>query len=107
MERAPPISVPESTILDVLGVKLDTELTFKAHVRDLAYRASRNVGIVRKAARVFQDHSISLTCVRSLCCPCLSTVHQFGDRLVSHICLFVIEWHVVQSLCAEDLELVT
>ena len=63
------VDVLESTNLDVLGVKLDKELTFKVYVSDLASRASRNVGIVRKAARVFQDHSISLTCVRSFVLP--------------------------------------
>ena len=49
--------------------ELDKELTFNAHVRDLASRASCNVGIVRRVARVFQDHSIFLTCVRSFVLP--------------------------------------
>ena len=34
-----------------------------------------------------------------MCCPCLSTVHQFGDQLVSRIYHLPIEWHIVQSLC--------
>ena len=80
------VDVPESTNLDVLGVKLDKELTFKAHVRDLASRASRNVGIVRKAARVFQDHSISLTCVRSFVLPLFEYCSPvWGSACQSHL----------------------
>ena len=58
------VDVAESDNLQILGVRLDKKLTFETHVRDMVPRASRGLGVIRKAAHIFQDHSVFLACVR-------------------------------------------
>ena len=57
------VDVAESNTLQILTVRLDQNLTFETHGRDMVFRASHSLGVVRKAAHIFQDHSVSIACV--------------------------------------------
>ena len=57
--------------LRILGVEVDSKLTFEGHVRSVAASASRRVGILRKAWRVFRDDSVVSRCFWSFVLPVL------------------------------------
>ena len=61
----------ESSNLKVLGVILDSKMTFADHLRSLSSIASQKLGILRRANKVFQDFSINATCLRSFVLPVL------------------------------------
>ena len=101
------VDVAESENLQILGVRFDKNLTFEARVSNMVSRASRSVGVIRKAAHVLQDHSVSLACVRSFVLPLFESCTPVWGRLVSRTCLLWIAWHVAWNSCAEEQMLVT
>ena len=50
----------------ILGVKFDSRLTFKDHVRLLVSRISQRIGLLRLVKRVFVDTSVLLRCTLHL-----------------------------------------
>ena len=63
------LSVSESLV--ILGVRFDSKLTFEAHVRDVVSTASRSVGIMRRANRIFSNSVVLKRCFLSYVLPSL------------------------------------
>ena len=61
----------ESSILTILGVTLDSKLTFEYHVRSLAKSVSQKLGIMRRVWRVFGDQRLLIRCFRCFVLPIL------------------------------------
>ena len=77
-----------SATLDILGVTFDQKLTFESHICSMVSRASRSLGIFRKASRVFGDHTVSLRCFRSFVLPLLEYCSPVWDSACeTHISL--------------------
>ena len=57
--------------LKILGVTLDSKLTFEKQVRAIAASASRRVGILRKTMSVFQDVAVVAKCFWAFILPVL------------------------------------
>lgn len=55
--------------LKILGVVIDSKLTFESHVRGIAAAASRRVGILRKSLTVYGDRSVASRCFWSFVLP--------------------------------------
>ena len=65
------VSICPSPNLDILGVKLDSKLTFENHVRGIVYRVSKRIDILRLVKRVFVDTSELLRCYYAFVHPIL------------------------------------
>ena len=50
------------TELKVLGVILDTKLSFESHIRSIAASASNKLTVIRKALSLFGDFVLVLRC---------------------------------------------
>ena len=58
-------------VLKILGVSVDSRLTFEAQLRDVTVSAARKLGILRKAMSVFRDTSLVERCFWSFLLPVL------------------------------------
>ena len=56
------VSIRTSPTLDILGVKFDSKLTFKDHVRGIVNRVSHRIGILRLVKSVFVNIPVLLLC---------------------------------------------
>ena len=61
----------ESDDLVILGVTIDSKMTFKKHLRLVSRAASQRLGIVRKSWRVFHDRSLLGRCFQGFVLPVL------------------------------------
>ena len=59
------------TELKVLGVVLDTKVSFEGHIRSMAASASSKLGIMRKELCLFSDPVLVLRCLWSFLLPVL------------------------------------
>ena len=57
--------------LKTLGVILDSRLTFEAHLRSVAAAASRTLGIMRRASRIFNEVALTTRCFWTFLLPTL------------------------------------
>ena len=48
--------------LDIIGLKFDSKLTFKDHVRGFVFRVSQRIFILRLVKRIFRETSVFLRC---------------------------------------------
>ena len=74
--------------LKILGVVIDSKLTFESHVRSVAASTSRPIGILRKTRNVYRDSFIVSWCYWSSILPVLeycSLVWMYAA--VSHLSL--------------------
>ena len=55
----------------ILGVTLDTKLTFEKHISTILMSAAQKIGILRRAWSIYQDESIVSRCFWSLILPIL------------------------------------
>ena len=62
-------SITDSSTLKLLGVTLDSKLTFETHVRSVATRVSQKVGLLRKCRRIYGDDDIIRNCFYSFILP--------------------------------------
>ena len=60
----------ESVDLDILGVTLDSRMTFEKHLRSVSRAASQRLGIL-KSWRVFHDRLLLRRCFRAFVLPVL------------------------------------
>jgi hypothetical protein len=65
------VTLDESSDLVILGVTLDSKMTFEKHIRSVARAASQKLGIMRRSWCVFHDHSLSRRCFNSFVLPIL------------------------------------
>ena len=61
----------ESDDLVILGVTLDSNMTFEKHLCSVSKAASQSLGILRKSWRVFHDRSLLGRCFRGFILPVL------------------------------------
>ena len=61
----------ESESLTILGVTLDSHLTFQQHLINMSASAARKLGIVRKASHIYDCEKTNFTCFRSFILPLL------------------------------------
>ena len=87
----------ESDDLDILGVTIDSKLTFEKHLRSVSRAASQRLGILRKSWRVFHDKLLIGRCfcgfvlqVLEYCsavwCSAADTHLKLLNRVVSGSC---------------------
>ena len=57
--------------LEILGLTLDSKLTFEMHLRSVARSVSQKIGIMRKSWSIFRDPSLMKTCFYSFLLPVL------------------------------------
>ena len=55
--------------LKLLGVTLDSKLTFEAHLRNMSVNISQKLGILRKSRKIYEDDSILRRCFFSFLLP--------------------------------------
>ena len=60
-----------SADLVILGVKFDTKMTFKRHLRSVSSAAAQRLGIMRKSWQVFHDRSLLVRSFWSFVLPVL------------------------------------
>ena len=61
----------ESDDLVILGVTLDSKMSFEKHLRSVSIAASQTLGILRKSWQVFHDRSFLGRCFRGFLLPVL------------------------------------
>ena len=74
--QSPPLTIigtvlKESDDLGILGVTIDSKMTFENHLRSVSRAASQRLGILRKSWRVFHDRSLLGRCFRGFVLPVL------------------------------------
>ena len=74
--QSPPLTIDgtvlkESDNLDILGVTVDSKLTFEKHLRSVSRAASQRLGILRKSWRVFDDKLLIGRCFWGFVLPVL------------------------------------
>ena len=83
----------ESSSLRILGVTLDTKLTFESHIRSVSASASQRLGILRKASRIFNDPTVTRTCFMSFVLPLLEyCAPVWSSAACSHLRLLDRVW---------------
>ena len=63
------VVVKEDDTLKVLGVTLDKRMTYEDHVRSVVAQARQKTGIMRKAARIFEDNNVLSRCLKAYVLP--------------------------------------
>lgn len=61
--------VPVCGTMKLLGVTLDSKLTFEQHLRNVASSASRRVGLLRKCRKIYADSDVAKHCFYSFMLP--------------------------------------
>ena len=87
--QSPPLTIDgtvlkESDVLDILGVDIDSKLTFEKHIRSVPRAASQRLGILRKSWRVYHDRLLIGRCFWGFKGQFWNTVLQCGVRLPIH-----------------------
>ena len=76
------------SLLKILGVILDSKLTFEKQVRAIAATASMRVGILRKTMSVFRDVTVVAKCFWAFILPVLEYCSSFWmSAATSHLSL--------------------
>ena len=70
----PPLVINDETLkvsdqMRMLGVIIDSKLSFEPHIRSLASSISRKVGLLRKANKIFNSSTITKRCFFSFLLP--------------------------------------
>ena len=65
------VSIHASPNLDIIGVKFDSNLTFKDRVRIIVSRVSQRIGVLRLVKRIFVQTSVLLHCYSAFVLPIL------------------------------------
>ena len=61
--------IQESKIVKLLGIHIDSKLTFEYHLRHISNNISQKIGIVRKCLSVFNDSDIARKCFNAFILP--------------------------------------
>ena len=86
--------------LSILGVKLDKTLSFESHVRDLVSTASQRLGLLRKSFKVFEDNSVSASCLRAFVLPLLEyCAPVWSSAAATHLSLVDRVFKSANALC--------
>ena len=98
------VSICASQNLDILGVKFDSWLTFKDHVRGIVSRISHwIIGILRLVTRVFVDTSVLLRCYYAFVLPILEYCSPaWGSAAECHLQFLEHQVYSVATLCPDQ-----
>ena len=77
------VSIRDNPNLYILGVKFDSKLSLKDHVRGIISRVSQIIDILRLMKRIFLDTSVLLRSILHLFTQSLSIVLQSGGQLLN------------------------
>ena len=64
--------------LGILGLNLDSKLTFKIHLREVVPKAASSLGSVRRAVNSFDCSRVLKCCFNACVCPASSIVPPCG-----------------------------
>ena len=74
--------------LHILGMTLDTKLTFEKHIRSVVSSAAQKIGILRLAWSIYRDESVVSRCFWSLLLPILEYCSPvWGSSAEGHLAL--------------------
>ena len=82
------VCICASPNFDILGVKLDSRLTFVDHVCLIVSRVYQKIGILRLVKLVFEDTSVLLRCYYAFVLPILEYYSIMWDLLLNVIISF-------------------
>ena len=68
--------------MKILGVILDSKLTFEKHIRSVCSSISTRIGILRKSLKTFDSLDIVRNCFMLFCFQFLNIAHQCGLLLL-------------------------
>ena len=89
-----------SDSLVILGVNLDSKLTFEYHIRSVASSAARSMGIVRRAIKIFDTKEVLTTCFRAYVLSRLEyCAPAWGSAAESHLKLLDGVVRRAEALC--------
>ena len=93
-------NISEVTSTKFLGVIMDSNLTWKLHIDYVCSKISKNIGIIKKARRVF-DKDTLLTLYYSFIYPYLNyCVHIWGSSASTYLQkLFLLQKKIVRIVC--------
>lgn len=93
-------TVSDCNDLDILGVRLDKALSFESHIRNLVSTASQRLGLIRKSFRVFEDNSVSASCLRAFVLPLLEyCAPVWSSAAATHVALVDKVFQSANTLC--------
>ena len=97
------VSIRASPNLDILGVKFDSKLTSKDHVRGIVFCASQRIGILRLVKRVFVYTSVLLRCHYVFVLQILEYCSQvWGSAAECHLQVLERQVYSVARLCIDQ-----
>ena len=64
----------EVMILRILGITLDSKLTFETHLLEVVSKAAGSLGVVHRAGKLFNFHVCSIVVSIHMFCPAWSFV---------------------------------
>ena len=70
------VTIPNCTTLRLLGVILDSKLTFEAHLRGVASSVSQKVGLLRKCRNIYSTDDVVKNCFYSFILPHFEYCHS-------------------------------
>ena len=88
--------------IDILGVKFDSKLTFKDHMRGIVSHVFQRIGVLRLVKRVFVDTSELLRCYKAFVLPILEYCSPvWGSAAECHLQLLKRQVYLVARLCSD------
>jgi len=63
------VEIKSRTVLKILGVEFDSKMTFETHIRSMVSMASRKIGLLRMARRMFNDVVVLRRCFFAFILP--------------------------------------
>ena len=64
------IALATTNSFKVLGMTLDSKLTFEDHIRSVSSSLAQKIGLLRKSFKIFNDRSVLKNCFNSFILPC-------------------------------------
>ena len=99
--QSPPLAIGGGTVLKesddlvILGVTLDSKMTYEKHLRSVTRAASQRLGFLRKSWRVFYDRSLLGRYFGGFDLPVLEYCSSYCARLPIHTLNYWTEQSVV------------
>ena len=94
------VAIKEVSSLVILGITLDSKLTFENHVRSVVSSVSRKIGILRLAWRVLREVTVVRRCFFAFVLPSLEYCSQvWGSAADTHLALLDRLVQSVSALC--------
>ena len=83
----------------ILGVTLDSKLTFETRMREIVWNAVKSIGVVGREGKLFDYLCLLKSCFNYIFCPTWRIVPPCGYRLLSLICVGRIMLFELKNIC--------